>query len=62
MSIHRISFVIAGNEAAVRRSVRRMLDNHGLTELAFELQAPTASEIDAHYRPFVAVPGDRGDR
>jgi len=37
MSSHRITFVLTGYVDAVKRSVRRMLDNHGFTEVSFDV-------------------------
>jgi hypothetical protein len=39
MSSYRIQLVLNGNRDAIVRSVRRMLDNHGFTEVGFEMHA-----------------------
>lgn len=38
MTAHWVTFVLNGNADAVHRSVRRMLDAHGFTDVAFDLR------------------------
>jgi hypothetical protein len=49
MSSYRVMIVLNGNRDAVARSVRRMLDNHGFTEVGFEMNSeitdPLAYEV-----------------
>lgn len=45
MSAHRVMFVILGNDAAVRRVVRRMLDDAGFTQVPFTLVPATEDEL-----------------
>lgn len=45
--VHRVAFILKGNEDATRRVVRRMLDTAGLTEVAFTMTPTTEMPTEA---------------
>lgn len=46
---HRVSFIILGSSGAVSRTVRRMLDNEGLEQVAFQMAPATRLELAERY-------------